>query len=148
MPCVHEILALKDSDQEHLVYTIPPTISVHDAVRKMNLHRIGALVVVDDGQVVGMFTERDVLRLVGALQTVTHIMVRDVMTRDVCTVTPTTDIEDAQELMRSRRIRHLPVIDPIGRLTGIVSIGDLNAWCVAHQARQIEGLHDYIHGRA
>lgn len=147
MPCVSDILANK----EGYVFTIPPSAEVLEAVRKMNQRRIGALVVVDGetypGRVVGMFTERDVLRLVGALQDVTSLRVGEVMTRDVVTVSPDADIEEVQEIMKSRRIRHLPVVDRDGVLVGLVSIGDLNAWAVEHQARQLAGMHDYIYGR-
>ncbi|MFN4242355.1 MAG: CBS domain-containing protein [Tepidisphaerales bacterium] len=147
MPCVSEILANKDG----YVFTIPPSAEVLEAVRKMNQRRIGALVVVDGetypGRVVGMFTERDVLRLVGALQDVTSLRVGEVMTRDVVTVSPDADIEEVQEIMKTRRIRHLPVVDRDGVLVGLVSIGDLNAWAVEHQARQLAGMHDYIFGR-
>lgn len=147
MPCVTEILANKDG----YVFTISPSAEVLEAVRKMNQRRIGALVVVDGesypGRVVGMFTERDVLRLVGALQDVAHLRVGDVMTREVVTVGPETDLEDVQEIMKTRRVRHLPIVDGEGVLVGMVSIGDLNAWAVEHQARQLAGMHDYIYGR-
>lgn len=147
MPSVSEILASKDG----YVFTIPPSAEVLEAVRKMNQRRIGALVVVDGetypGRVVGMFTERDVLRLVGALQDVAHLRVGEVMTRDVVTVAPDADVEEVQEIMKTRRIRHLPVVDGEGVLVGLVSIGDVNAWAVEHQARQLAGMHDYIYGR-
>lgn len=144
MPTVQDLLTSKNGP----IYTIPPSFSVLDATRKMNQHRIGALVVVDAGQVVGMFTERDVLRLVAALQDVCHITVRDVMSRDIFTASMCTDLEEIQELMRNRRVRHVPIVDESQMLCGIISIGDLNAWCVAHQARQLEGLNEYIYGRA
>lgn len=147
MPCVTDILANKDG----YVFTISPSAEVLEAVRKMNQRRIGALVVVDGesypGRVVGMFTERDVLRLVGALQDVAHLRVGDVMTREVVTVGPETDLEEVQEIMKTRRVRHLPIVDAEGVLVGMVSIGDLNAWAVEHQARQLAGMHDYIYGR-
>lgn len=147
MPNVREILASK----EGYVFTITPTAEVLEAVRKMNHRRIGALVVVDSehrgGRVVGMFTERDVLRLVGTLQDVAHLRVGDVMTRDVVTVAPEADLEKVQEMMKNHRVRHLPIVDDAGYLMGLISIGDVNAWCVEHQARQLAGMHDYIYGR-
>lgn len=147
MPNVREILASK----EGYVFTITPTAEVLEAVRKMNQRRIGALVVVDSenrgGRVVGMFTERDVLRLVGTLQDVAHLRVGDVMTRDVVTVAPDADMEKVQEMMKNHRVRHLPIVDDEGYLMGLISIGDINAWCVEHQARQLAGMHDYIYGR-
>lgn len=138
------------ADKDQTVHTVTPDSTVLEAIRKMNRHRIGALVVVDPvaaNAVVGMFTERDVLRLVGALQDVSHILLRDVMTRDVMTVVMNTEIDEVQDLMRTRRVRHLPVIDHEARLIGLVSIGDLNAWCVIHQAKQLEQMSEYIYGR-
>jgi CBS domain-containing protein len=148
MPSVREILAAKEA----YVFTVNPNTEVLEAVRKMNQRRIGALVVVDaehrGGRVVGMFTERDVLRLVGTLQDVAHLHVGEVMTRDVVTITPESDLEEVQEVMKTRRVRHLPVVDKDGYLMGMVSIGDVNAWCVEHQARQLAGMQEYIYGRA
>lgn len=143
MPTVREILREKDST----VVTIQPEAEVLEAVRKMNQHRIGALVVIQDGQIVGMFTERDVLRLVGALRDLSHLHIRDVMTRDVVVTHANTDLDEVQELMKTRRVRHIPVLDHHAALAGLVSMGDLNAWCVGHQARQLESLNDYIYGR-
>jgi len=147
MANVREIMASK----EGYVFTITPGAEVLEAVRKMNYRRIGALVVVDTehqtGRVVGMFTERDVLRLVGTLQDVAHLRVGDVMTRDVVTVLPDADLEEVQEAMKNRRVRHLPIVDREGFLMGMISIGDVNAWCVEHQARQLAGMHEYIYGR-
>lgn len=143
MPCVRDILSGKSG----VVVTVSPETDVLDAVRKMNQHRIGALVVLDAGAVVGMFTERDVLRLVGALRDVAQLRVGDVMTSNVTTAKPATDLEEISEIMRSRRIRHIPVVNT-GELVGMVSMGDINAWSVQHAARQLEGLNEYIYGRA
>jgi CBS domain-containing protein len=144
MPMVADILA----DKGTRILTVTSSSSVLEAVRRMNQQRVGALVVVDEQhRLVGMFTERDVLRLVGALQDVSSIMIRDVMTREVITVTHETDVEEVSEMMRQRRVRHLPVLSERGDLIGLVSIGDINAFHVTHQARQLQGLNDYIHGR-
>jgi CBS domain-containing protein len=135
-------------EKDAAVYTVSMETDVLEAVRQMNRHRIGALVVLHGGRVAGMFTERDVLRLVDALRDLAHLRVGDVMTRNIATIEPCTEVDDIQEMMRTRRVRHLPVIADDGRLVGMVSIGDVNAWCVAQQAAQLEGLTEYIHGRA
>lgn len=144
MPTSDDLLRLKHGP----VLTVAMDADVLEAVRRMNRDRIGALVVIDHDRVVGMFTERDVLRLVAALRDLAHLHVGDVMTRDIVTVRPCTDIDEIQETMRSRKVRHLPVINDEGVLTGMISMGDVNAWCVANQAQQLEGLTEYIHGRA
>lgn len=143
MPTSIDLLKLKDGP----LVTVSTDADVLDAVRQMNRHRIGALVVTDRNRIVGMFTERDVLRLVAALRDLAHLHVGDVMTRDPVTIAPCTEIDDIQETMRNRKVRHLPVVTDDGAVTGMISIGDVNAWCVAHQAQQLEGLTDYIHGR-
>jgi CBS domain-containing protein len=129
------------------VHTVTADCDVLEAVRRMNRHRVGSLIVTEGPNVVGMFTERDVLRLVAALRDLGHLHVGEVMTRDIITISPDTEIDDIQETMRSRKIRHLPVIGENGRLVGLVSMGDINCWCVHQQAQQLEGLTEYIHGR-
>lgn len=146
MPLVCDLLTDKD---DRPVQTVHPDASVLEAVRKMNAHRIGAVVVVDpsSGRPCGIFTERDVLRLVGALQDIVELGVRDVMTRDVAFVRQDTDLDDVSSLMKEKRIRHLPVLDGDDRLRSMVSIGDINAFYSQHHSRQLEHLTEYIHGR-
>lgn len=109
------------------VVMIEQSATVFDAARLMNDHRIGALVVTEGGDgVVGIITERDVLdRVVAEGRRPEETRVEDVMTRDVIVCTPNTTVDDVRVIMRSRRIRHVPVVDQ-GRVVGMVSIGDLN----------------------
>lgn len=148
MSHVADLLASK-GDQIH---TITPNASVYEATARMNQHRIGALVVVQreaPDQIVGMFTERDVLRrVVGQLRYPDLVQVGEVMTRDVICCTPETTVDEAAAIMQEKRIRHLPILDEDGRLAGMISIGDINAWNVSRAAEQIAGLNDYIFGRA
>lgn len=144
MPSVQDILANKGG----AVFTVPPTMDVLGAVHLMNEHRCGSLVVVDRQQVVGIFTERDVLKALAQMNDLRGLTVRDVMTRDVITVNSTTELDDVSEQMKVRRVRHLPVVDGDLRLCGLISIGDLNAWHVEMQARHIDGLNEYIYGRS
>ena len=99
--------------------------SVLHAVRVLVDHNIGGVVVVDGKEVIGILTERDILRLVAnktdELQT---LEVGQVMTRDVIRVAPDDDLADVVEVMTKNRIRHLPVIEN-GRVAGIVTIGDV-----------------------
>jgi CBS domain-containing protein len=144
MPTVADILMRKGD----FVHAIAPETSVLDAIHKMNQLKIGSLVVMENGFVVGMFTERDVLRLVGDELNPAEAQVKDAMSTNVKYAKPEMQLDDVGEIMKDRRIRHLPVCDEMGRLKGVISIGDLNAYHVQHQEQTIQGLNDYIYGRA
>jgi CBS domain-containing protein len=110
------------------VVTVRPTATIKQAVHLMNDQHIGALVVVDDNaHVIGIFTERDLLRRVVAEQLPPDMTtVEEVMTRDVIACLPTTTSDELRHTMRTKRIRHLPVVDDQASLLGVLSIGDLN----------------------
>ena len=145
MPTVRDVLASK---RQGLEFTTP-SATVLEAVNQMNEHKIGALVVMDGGQVVGMFTERDVLRrVVGDERSPSATLVGSVMTSKVVCCEPDTDLDDVATLMKNRRIRHVPVCNGDGRLLGMVSIGDLNAMHTSTQEATIHFLNEYIYGRA
>ena len=145
MPSVMDILADKGSD----VFTISPAATVLEATHSMNDQKIGALVVKDGGgRVMGIFTERDVLRrVIGKQLDPATVRVGEVLTGRVICCTPATSIDEARELMRAQRIRHLPVLDSEGEVVGVISIGDLNAYQTTHQETTIHYLHEYLHGR-
>lgn len=147
MALVSEILSVKGSK----VYTITPEATVYEAVARMNQHKLGALVVVsreDAREVLGIFTERDVMRrVVGQLRYADLVVVGEVMTRDMVTCSPTLTIDEAAQIMQEQRIRHLPIIDQNDRLCGMLSIGDINAWHVSRANATITELNDYILGR-
>jgi CBS domain-containing protein len=144
MPIVQDVLAVKGS----MVHTTDPDATVLAAVQYMNHHKLGALIVMQDGQVKGIFTERDVLRRVlGELLDPKSTKVGSVMTPDVICVEPETDLDEVSSIMRQKRIRHLPVCADGGRLRGMVSIGDLNAYHASDQQAHITFLNDYIYGR-
>lgn len=147
MALVSDILTIKGSK----VYTITPDATVYEAVARMNQHKLGALVVVsreDPNETIGIFTERDVMRrVVGQLRYADLVVVGEVMTRDMVTCSPNLPIDEAAQVMLEQRIRHLPVIDENGRLCGMLSIGDVNAWYVSRANATIVELNDYILGR-
>ena len=145
MATVKEILDKKGSH----VQTIEHDASVLDGALKMNEHRIGALVVLQDGQIVGMFTERDVLRrVVGERRDALTTPISAVMTEEVACCRLDTTVDEARVAMKDRRIRHLPVVNPDGGLLGLVSIGDLNAFQATSQEQTIHMMHEYLYGRA
>ena len=146
MPSVRDVLASKGPAG---VQSTSPDVSVLDAVHQMNEFKIGALVVIDGDEVVGMFTERDVLRrVVGEERSPSKTSVREVMTTEVVCCGPETDIDDVSALMKKRRIRHVPVCTTGGKLLGMVSIGDVNAAHASNQETTIHFLNEYIYGRA
>lgn len=140
---VRDVLAEKGSQ----VLTTPVGASVRDAVRSMNEAGIGSLLVVQHGQPVGIFTERDALqRVIDTGLDPERTRIGDVMTVDMLTVAPSTPADEAMEIMTESRCRHLPVVEG-GSLVGLVSIGDLMRWVLIHQREDIQYMHDYINGR-
>jgi CBS domain-containing protein len=143
MATVGDVLAEKGA----AVATIAPGATVLDAANLMNQRRIGALCVVEGANLVGIFTERDVLtRVVSAQCDPATTTVAQVMTAPVITCGPKGKTTDCAAVMSHKRIRHLPVVEE-GRLVGILSTGDLMALQAAERQAMIEDLHDYLHGR-
>lgn len=139
---VRDILINKGDD----VWTTAPQCSVYDAIGLMGEKNLGALVVVEDGEVLGIISERDYSRKV-VLQgrTSRDTLVGEIISRPAITVTRADSIETCMKLMTSRRIRHLPVVED-GRLVGLVSMGDLVNWVMQSQRHTIQQLHGYISG--
>ena len=129
-----------------VVHSIPPTLSVYDAVAEMNRRRIGAILIVDGERLVGIFTERDVLRrVVGVSLDPRRALVADVMTPNVITIRPESTIEETTSIFTEKRCRHLPVVDQ-GRLLGLISIGDVTRWMGDAHRAEAEHLKNYITG--
>jgi CBS domain-containing protein len=143
MAVVRDLLARKGGH----VHTVKDSQTVLEAIRLMNEHRIGALVVLRDGKLVGMFTERDVLRRVVEHQRPpAQVAVAEVMTPDAFCCRPEMSIDEASRIMKEERVRHLPVCDARGSLLGLISIGDVNAYHVSAQQAHIDELHEYVYG--
>jgi len=144
MSTVNEMLAHKGSQ----VYSIGKDATVLDGARLMNEHKIGGLVVLENGRIIGIFTERDVLRRVVAKRLdPAEVRIRDVMTTEVACCRGDTSIDEARAVMMNRRIRHLPVIDDDHTVLGLISIGDLNAHEAGAQEQTIHFLTEYLYGR-
>ena len=144
MAVLRDLLAVKGN---HLV-SIGPRASALDAAVLMNDHKIGALVVIEEGRLVGIFTERDVLRrIVADRRDPAETPVDEVMTREVVGCSPDTSVDAASTIMKERRVRHLPIIDDAGDLMGMVSIGDVNAFHSSKQEQTIHHLQEYLYGR-
>lgn len=142
MPTVRSVLTHKGSD----VATVPADATVLEAARLMNDRHIGAVVVTEERRVVGIFTERDILRRVVAAEIdPATTFVTDAMTTPVAVCSPETTRDECRNVMRARRIRHLPVVDG-DQLVGIVSIGDLLIEEATDQEETIRYLYEYLHG--
>lgn len=119
-------------------------MTVAEAVAEMNRNRVGSVLVLDNGKLAGIFTERDVLRrVVGAGLDPTRTLVADVMTAGVQTITPEVTIEETMQLFTEKRFRHLPVVEN-GKLCGTISIGDVTRWMSDHHRAEAEYLKNYI----
>ncbi|HEV7300760.1 MAG TPA: CBS domain-containing protein [Tepidisphaeraceae bacterium] len=125
MTQIQDVLARKGFE----VHTIGSCETVLAATQMMSDRRIGGMVVMDDGRIVGMFTERDVLRrVVAARRDPQFTYVGEVMTRDVFHVPPTASLEQVSSVMKAHRVRHVPVVSDEGDLMGIVSMRDLSSY--------------------
>lgn len=144
MATARDILQAKGSE----ITTVAPEASVYDAAVKMNERKIGALIVEAEGRLVGIFTERDILRrVVAQRRAAAATSVREVMTAEVACGQLHTTLDEIRGVMKNRRIRHLPVTDADGNLAGILSIGDLNAFQANTQEQTIHLLREYISGQ-
>ena len=142
MTTVQSILEAKGNQ----VISISPETLVSTALELMAEKNIGAMVVVKDGTLVGIFSERDFARkVVSKGKAVLDGIVKDFMTSIVFTVTPEQSIEDCMAAMTAKRIRHLPVLDN-QRLTGVVSIGDVVKAIISEKEHLIQHLENYITG--
>ncbi|MGD2135918.1 MAG: CBS domain-containing protein [Gemmatimonadales bacterium] len=127
------------------VVTMVPGESVLNAARLMNERSIGGIVVAEDDRMVGIFTERDILRRVVAEQLdPAKTTVGDVMTSPVISLKSSATLEECMGLITEKRVRHLPVLDDDG-LEGIVTSGDVLAYQVREQQDTIEYLHSYVY---
>jgi len=143
MPVIKDILAEKGPS----VLTIRKDASALEAAELMNEHKVGSVLVVTDGMIDGIFTERDVLRrIVAARRDPTTTRVAEVMTTELACCKPETSIDEARSFMRNKRVRHLPVIDDDNNVHGMISIGDLNAWRLDGQEMTITYLQEYLYG--
>jgi CBS domain-containing protein len=142
MTTAHDILRYKG----RAVHAVRPADTVLAALGVMAEHDIGAVLVLEGDQVVGLLTERDYARKVALMGRASKDSpVHAIMTPDVVCVPPTHSVEDCMALMTERRIRHLPVVDN-RRVVGLVSIGDLVKAMLDEQEFTIRELKSYIAG--
>lgn len=128
------------------LWSIAPEATVFEAVKLMAEKNIGALPVIANGRLAGLFTERDYARkIVLHGKSSKETRVREVVSNQVITVTPHDSVEDCMKLMTEKRVRHLPVVQD-GKVAGIISIGDLVNWTISAQDAAIAQMEQYIAG--
>ncbi len=138
---VLSILRSKGSD----VITTSPNATVMDAARIMTEKGIGAVLVLDRGRVVGVISERDIVRTVATKGVAAlYLEVDQLMSSEVFTRTRSATSDELMTLMTERRIRHVPIVED-HQLYGLVSIGDVVKHRIAETEKEAEALRDYIH---
>jgi CBS domain-containing protein len=140
MASVKQVLDSKGRD----VWFVAPSDSVFNVIKEMAEKGVGALLVMEENQLVGIVSERDYARKVilkGRASDTTPV--KDIMTSKVVYANPAQTVEDCMNLMTQKRIRHLPVIED-EKVVGVLSIGDLVKSIIAEQQFQIEQLESYI----
>jgi len=131
----------------HTVWSIPPDASVFEAVQLMADKRVGALMVVDRNELVGVISERDYAREIVLKDRVSRdTPVSAIMTQRVLYVRPQQTLEECMALMTEKHLRHLPVLDS-GRLVGVVSMRDVVKDLIAEKEFLIEQMENYITDR-
>ncbi len=143
MPAISRILKAKGSN----VATLKPDSTVLDGLKLMAEKNIGAIMVVDDETLVGIFTERDYARKIILMDRASkETSLAEIMTHLVHFVSPDASVDECLQLMTNKFIRHLPVLDG-GKLVGVVSIGDLVKMKMEDQQVAIDNLQNYISGQ-
>ena len=137
---VGSVLKRKGSE----VWVVTPDQTVYEAIERMADKAVGALLVISDGKLVGIISERDYARKVilkGRSSRTT--LVKEIMTSPVIFVTPEQAVDACTDIMTRNRIRHLPIVEN-EKVLGVISIGDLVKWVVSEQEETIEHLQNYI----
>lgn len=146
MKTVRELLKGKKSPE---VWSVTPDTLVYRALQLLNEKGIGALLVMEKGELVGVVSERDYARKVileGKSSKETHT--KEIMSTKVYVVNPESTMEECMALMNEQRIRHLPVVEKgTKRILGVISIGDVLKSIISEQKIMIENLSGYIMGR-
>jgi CBS domain-containing protein len=139
---VNQILAQKGKE----IYSVLPSITVYEALVCMSEKNIGAILVIEDHVLKGILSERDYARkIVLKDKTSKNTLVHEIMINDVITVKPTDKLDYCMELMYTKKIRHLPVLEN-NKVIGIISIGDVVKSIIDLQKETIQHLDSYING--
>ena len=129
-------------EERESIHSVGPEVSVTECVRAMTARKIGAMMVMEGGSLVGIFTERDALsKVLAAGLDPGSTKVSEVMTRDPYCIAPTTTVGEAMQAVTTRRFRHLPIVEN-GKVLAVVSSGDLTHWLIKEQLGEVRELVD------
>jgi CBS domain-containing protein len=140
---INDVLAQKGCS----VYSVDPEATVYEAIEMMDNKNVGALLVLENGRLVGMISERDYTRKVALKgKTSKQVQVKEIMTPGAHTVSRLNTVEECMRIMTENRVRHLPVLNQ-DKVEGVVSIGNLVNWIISAQNATIDHLENYISGK-
>lgn len=150
-PCCHDYYSVCDVLQRKAMRGIEstdPRKSLRDAAAQMLSAGVGSLLVMEGKKLAGILTERDIVRMVRDADDAAARLVHQAMNRDVCCCSDDVSVDEVAELMRVRRVRHMPVVDANESIVGVVSIGDINAHRVGQCEVVLNNLEHYVYRRA
>lgn len=150
-PCCHDYFSVCDVLQRKAIKGVvaaDPGMTVRDAAALMLSAGVGSLLVMEGPRLAGILTERDVVRLVRDAGDAAAQLVHQAMNRDVYCCSDDVSVDEVAELMRVRRVRHMPVVDANEEIIGLVSIGDINAHRVGQCEVILNHLENYVYRRA